>query len=195
MLFRSVVGGDHLQVIVLETFPEFRQVMFGTQGRGEDVLGTLEVGPVFHTATSGAVAATPTPGRAAIAFVIGVAFSLAGIGLGLRIWLQRAVDPQRVFSAPGLRLLPHLSERKFYADEVYDAVLVRPVRSLGSRLRRVVEPRVMDGWIRGLTDTASDFGQVFRTLQTGLIRDYAAYMVAFVVLFTIAAMLFAGTAK
>jgi NADH-quinone oxidoreductase subunit L len=151
--------------------------------------------PVFHTPTSGAVAATPTPGTAAIAFVIGVAFSLAGIGLGLRIWLQRAVDPQRVFSAPGLRLLPHLSERKFYADEVYDAVLVRPVRSLGSRLRRVVEPRVMDGWIRGLTDTASDFGQVFRTLQTGLIRDYAAYMVAFVVLFTIAAMLFAGAAK
>ncbi len=151
--------------------------------------------PVFHTATSGAVAVSPSAGTAALAFVIGVALSLAGIGLGLRIWLQRGVDPQRVAGAPGVRLLTRLSERKFYADEIYDALLVRPASALATRLRKVVEPRVMDGWVRGVSDTASDFGQVFRGMQTGLIRDYASYMVAFVVLFTIAAMLFAGAAR
>ena len=153
------------------------------------------LGPVFHTATSGAVAAAPSAGTAALAFAVGVAFSLVGIGLGLRIWLQHGVDPQRVAGAPLVRVATRLSERKFYADEIYDAVLVRPVRALATGLRKVVEPRVMDGWVRGVSDTASDFGQVFRGLQTGLIRDYASYMVAFVILFTIAAMLFAGAAR
>ena len=40
----AVVGGDHLQVIVLETIPEFRLVLFRAQGRGEDVFRAFEVG-------------------------------------------------------------------------------------------------------------------------------------------------------
>src|ERR1019366_4907273 len=41
---RAVVGRNHLKLILLEPFPEFWQVMLGTQGRGEDVLGALEIG-------------------------------------------------------------------------------------------------------------------------------------------------------
>src|SRR5450756_531781 len=44
----AVVGRDHLKVIVLEPLPEFRQVMFGTQGRGEDVFGALEILSLIH---------------------------------------------------------------------------------------------------------------------------------------------------
>jgi hypothetical protein len=53
----------------------------------------------------------------------------------------------------------------------------------------------MDSWIKGVSGVATDFSSAFRTIQTGLIRDYASYMVLFVVIFTVAVMLAAGLAK
>ncbi len=43
---RAVVGGDHLQMIVLQTFPEFRQVLFGAQGRRENIFRAFEIRPL-----------------------------------------------------------------------------------------------------------------------------------------------------
>src|ERR1035438_6912651 len=42
----TVVGGNHLQVVVPEPVPEFGQVLFGPQGWGEYVLGAFEIGPL-----------------------------------------------------------------------------------------------------------------------------------------------------
>jgi len=41
----AMVGGDHLQVIVLEAVPKLGLVLLGTQGRREHVLGAFEIGP------------------------------------------------------------------------------------------------------------------------------------------------------
>jgi NADH-quinone oxidoreductase subunit L len=151
--------------------------------------------PVFGTPTSGPVAADPAAATQWIAFAIGVVASAFGIGLGLRIWDQRKVDAAAWFSRPALRWLPQLSYHKFYFDEIYDAILVRPARGLARSMRRVVEPRVMDGWIRGIGDVATDFSSMARSLQTGLIRDYASYMVLFVGIFTVAAIVYTSVSK
>ena len=102
--------------------------------------------------------------------------------------MRRDLDPSRALARPGLRLLPRLSFHKLYFDEIYDALLVRPTRALARGLRRVGDP-VMDSWIKGVSGVATDFSSAFRSVQTGLIRDYASYMVLFVVIFTIAVML------
>ena len=102
--------------------------------------------------------------------------------------------PRAGFVRPVLHWLPRLSYNKFYFDEIYDAMLVRPTRALAGSLKRVVEPKVMDGWIGGLSDLATDFSAAFRTAQSGLIRDYASYMVLFAVAFTIAVIIAAGIA-
>lgn len=73
-------------------------------------------------------------------------------------------------------------------------MLVRPTRAVARGLRRAGDP-VMDSWIKGLSDVATDFSAAFRTAQTGMIRDYASYMVLFVLIFTIAVMVAAGIAK
>ncbi len=150
--------------------------------------------PVFHTATSGPLATTPGAGLGAIAFIAGLLMSLLGIGLALRIWVRRDLDTSGWFVRPVLHWLPRLSYNKFYFDEIYDAMLVRPTRALAGSLKRVVEPKVMDGWIGGLSDLATDFSAAFRTAQSGLIRDYASYMVLFAVAFTIAVIIAAGIA-
>ena len=150
--------------------------------------------PVFTSAGSGPIAREPTTGLGLIGFFVGLLCSLIGIGIALRIWVRRDLDPSRALARPGLRLLPRLSFHKLYFDELYDLMLVRPTRALARGLRRVGDP-VMDSWIKGLSGVATDFSAAFRTAQTGLIRDYASYMVLFVLIFTIAVMVAAGIAK
>ena len=150
--------------------------------------------PVFTAVGSGPIATEPGTGLGLIGFAIGLACSLLGIGLAIRIWIRRDLAPWRLLEAPGFRQLARLSFNKLYFDEIFDALLVRPTRALAGALRRVAEP-VMDSWIRGVSEVATDFSTVFRTAQTGLIRDYASYMVLFAVVFTVAVMLAAGVAR
>src|SRR5579871_1311096 len=42
----AVVGRDYLQVVVLQAVPELGLVLFGAQGRREDVFGAFEIGAV-----------------------------------------------------------------------------------------------------------------------------------------------------
>ncbi|MDQ2960783.1 MAG: NADH-quinone oxidoreductase subunit L [Candidatus Dormibacteraeota bacterium] len=141
--------------------------------------------PVFTTATSGPVAVDLSVGAAVIAGIVGTVFSLLGAGLAARIWLQKRPDAS-VLVARMPRALPMLSYNKFYFDEIYDAWLVRPVRQLARFLRRVVEPQVMDGWVRGIGDACSELGAWARDYQTGLLRDYASYMIAAAGIFVVA---------
>ena len=150
--------------------------------------------PVFASPGGSHIAKAPGLGLGVIGFVIGLTCSLIGIAIALRIWVRHDLDPSRVLARPGFRLLPRLSFNKLYFDEIYDALLVRPTRALARGLRRVGDP-VMDSWIKGGSGVATDFSSAFRTIQTGLIRDYASYMVLFVVIFTVAVMLAAGLAK
>ena len=150
--------------------------------------------PVFTSPGSAPIAKAPSLGWGLVGFVTGLTCSLIGIAIALRIWVRHDLDPSRALARPGLRLLPRLSFDKLYFDEIYDALLVRPTRALARGLRRVGDP-VMDSWIKGVSGVATDFSSAFRTIQTGLIRDYASYMVLFVVIFTVAVMLAAGLAK
>jgi len=133
--------------------------------------------PVF-SANAGQVTAEPGTAVGAITLAIGTLASLFGAGLAYRLWFQKQPHPQEVVARMP-RLLPQLSWHKFYFDELYDATLVRPTRALAASMRRVVEPRVMDGWIRGLTQLFNDISIDFRSVETGLIRDYATGMLLF----------------
>ena len=141
--------------------------------------------PVFTTPTSGHIAIDLGTGSAIIAGAVGTIASLAGAGLAARVWLQRNPDPGSVLARLP-RALPQLAYNTFYFDEMYDALLVRPTRQLARAMRRTVEPRVMDGWIRGVADACSELGSWAREYQTGLIRDYASYMIAAAGIFVVA---------
>ncbi|MGP8159848.1 MAG: NADH-quinone oxidoreductase subunit L [Candidatus Dormibacteria bacterium] len=150
--------------------------------------------PVFTAPGSGPLAKAPGTWPGVIGFLIGVTCSLIGIGVAIRIWWRHDLDPSQLLARPGLRLLPRLSFNKLYFDEIYDALLVRPTRAVARALRRVGEP-VMDSWIKGVSGVATDFSSAFRSAQTGLIRDYASYMVLFVIIFTVAVMVAAGLTR
>jgi len=130
--------------------------------------------PVF-TADGGQLLGEPPAATALLTVIVGTAASLVGSGLAMQWWYQRRPDAQ-VVAGRVPRVLTQLSLHKFYFDELYDAILVRPSRSLARAMRRVVEPEYADGWVQGIARSASSLGETFRVLQTGLLRDYAMGM-------------------
>jgi NADH-quinone oxidoreductase subunit L len=132
--------------------------------------------PVFSSA--GSIVAEPSTFRGALALAVGTIFSMAGVGIAYRLWYEKQPHAQEVVARLP-RLLPQLSWHKFYFDELYDAILVRPATAVAGTARRLVEPRVMDGWVRGITQFFADISIDFRAVETGLIRDYATAMLFF----------------
>jgi NADH-quinone oxidoreductase subunit L len=132
--------------------------------------------PVFASATG--VVTEPSTLKGALALALGTVASIIGVGMAYRFWYEKKPHPQEVV-AKLPPVLPQLSWHKFYFDELYDAILVRPTLAVAHAARRVLEPRVFDGWVRGVGQLFADISIDFRGVQTGLIRDYATGMLVF----------------
>jgi NADH-quinone oxidoreductase subunit L len=75
--------------------------------------------------------------------------------------------------------------RKYYVDEAYDAVFVRPLVRGGEVILDHFDKRVVDGPLNGAAAAAGAAGKGLSLLQTGLIKEYA-------LAFLIGAVLFLG---
>lgn len=71
-------------------------------------------------------------------------------------------------------VLYQISFNKFYVDEVYDFVFIRPFTRLSSFFARFIDPWVIDGTVNGVAATARGFSNLWRFLQTGNVQHYAA---------------------
>jgi NADH-quinone oxidoreductase subunit L len=103
-----------------------------------------------------------------------------GLSIGLSLILGLAgivvawlLYGARVRPVPRRLGLQRVLERKFYFDELYDAVFYRPTVWVAKALRRWVEDPLITGTIRGLADETRDVGGLFARAQTGLLRTYA----------------------
>ncbi len=75
---------------------------------------------------------------------------------------------------------------KWYVDELYDAVIVRPIEALSRLLDKFAEKRGIDGIVNGVGKTVRWGGDRLRLLQSGQVGFYIFIMVmGIVVLFTI----------
>jgi NADH-quinone oxidoreductase subunit L len=70
---------------------------------------------------------------------------------------------------------------KYYVDEIYGAILVRPAVYFSLFLWKMVDVVFIDGLINGLATAYSDVSQFFRGVQTGRVRSYATLFVVGVV--------------
>jgi NADH-quinone oxidoreductase subunit L len=70
-----------------------------------------------------------------------------------------------------------LLNRKFYVDEVYDAIVVRPLRRLGD-ICFGLDNYLVDGLIWLVTAVPQLIAHVLRTMQRGAMQGYALGMVA-----------------
>lgn len=74
-------------------------------------------------------------------------------------------------------LLATISYKKFYVDEIYDALIVRPLNRLSAILHRVVDKTFIDGLVNGVGRGVYESGKVLRLAQSGNVGFYLFLMV------------------
>jgi len=146
-------------------------LLFGGGARLEHWLA-----PVTDVAVAPAAEASPATERALV--VSAVLVAVLGLVAALRLLKPETLVPARL--APPERGLGRLLWNKWYVDELYDAIVVRPVMWLSRKvLWKVVDVRVVDGLLVNGTAAASRaVGWVGSRLQTG---EVGVYVVLFVV--------------
>jgi len=103
--------------------------------------------------------------------VLSTILALSGIVVAWLVFLKKRVDVV-AFAAdhPGLY---NFLYKKWYFDEVYNDLIVFPLRRLAMYLWQVIDVKVIDGTILGIARGVDELSRGLRTLQTGLVRNYA----------------------
>jgi NADH-quinone oxidoreductase subunit L len=131
--------------------------------------GLIQFGRLWHPLTTwlAPVAAPLTEAsnaKEAIASVAAVVLGLAGIGVAYVLYGARSRTAPKPLT---------VLERRFYWDELYDAIFYKPAVLLAEALGRFVERPLIAGSIgevtRGFRLGSGELGRV----QNGLVRSYA----------------------
>ena len=75
------------------------------------------------------------------------------------------------------RALYTLSLEKFYVDEIYDTLIVGPVRKIARGCWRILDSAIIDGGLTLAALTVRSMGNAIRYTQTGVVQNYALIMV------------------
>jgi NADH-quinone oxidoreductase subunit L len=112
---------------------------------------------------------------------VSVLTALAGIFVAMFFWLRNRTAAAKV--ARSVAPLYTLLLNKYYVDEVYNAVIVQPIKQLSTLiLWRGVDVGLIDGAVNGVGRLVRGSSTSLRRLQTGSIRAYAASLFVGVVL-------------
>ena len=113
-------------------------------------------------------------GHDATLVYIALATGLGGILLAYVFYVVNPGIPQSI--ANGLGAIYRLVVNKFYVDEIYDFLVVRPVLTSSRDVFWAMDRVIVDGAVNGVASQARAVGRVLRSWQTGSIRTYASWV-------------------
>jgi NADH-quinone oxidoreductase subunit L len=110
---------------------------------------------------------------------IGIALTLLLIGsiiyLAYRIFMIKGLVPASDKNTKGFSKI--LAE-KYYIDEIYDTIIVKPLLFISEKLYSLVELKIIDAFVEGIGKTVVLGSRVFRLMQSGSISLYLLLMIA-----------------
>jgi NADH-quinone oxidoreductase subunit L len=107
----------------------------------------------------------------ALSLTGGAVMSLAGIGIAYLVWVRRPGTSIRLVAR--FRHVHTFLIHKWYFDEAYDVLLVRPITTLGRAASTTFERVVIDGVSQGAAVVVRTGNSLVRVAQSGLVRYYA----------------------
>ncbi|MGH9520698.1 MAG: NADH-quinone oxidoreductase subunit L, partial [Terriglobales bacterium] len=108
--------------------------------------------------------------------IISVSIAVLGLLLAWFFYLKRPELPEKL--ATSLRGLYHLVWNKYWVDELYGAVITRPLAAFSRVvLWRGVDVGMIDGAVNGVGFGAVGVGNGLRRQASGQIRSYATWVV------------------
>jgi NADH-quinone oxidoreductase subunit L len=107
--------------------------------------------------------------------------AIAGILIAVYFWLRNPAAAAAMASR--LRPIYTLLYNKYYVDELYDTLLVQPIKQLSIKgLWRGADAILIDGAVNGVGTVVNTTSTALRRLQTGSVRTYATAIFVGVVL-------------
>ncbi len=111
-------------------------------------------------------------------WLAGVAVASAAIGWVVASWLYLKQPGKPEQLAKSLSGIYTTLYNKYYVDELYAAVIVRPLVWLSENvLWKVVDVEAIDGTVNGIAHGATAVGDTVRHTQSGNTRSYAVWVV------------------
>jgi NADH-quinone oxidoreductase subunit L len=131
--------------------------------------------PVFEGSTrlqeqAGAMAPEGQRGTELLLMGISVAMALAGIGYAVTRYKRQPLEAEPTG-------LGKFFANKWYVDEFYDAIIVRPVNGIAKFFSRWIERSVIDGIVNGVGRLVQYGSRQIRLLQSGQVGGYVLLMV------------------
>jgi NADH-quinone oxidoreductase subunit L len=171
-----LVGGpDHFEAFLHPVFSAYAPRPVA--GQEESLAGAAE-------AHGGGI--EPNPAMELVHALTGPPVIVAIVGLLIAWWLyiKKPELPERM--AKSMRGLYELLLNKYYVDEIYLAVIVRPLIWISTNiLWHTADEWMIDGTVNGAAKVARETGGKLRELQSGNARSYATWVVVGAVGFTV----------
>jgi NADH-quinone oxidoreductase subunit L len=135
------------------------------------------VEPVFAAARGAEAHAAPV-GAVPMA-ILSLAIGVAGVLVATRFYVWRPEIPARMAErySKAYRVLLN----KYYVDELYDALIVEPIRRGSFWLWRKFDEPVIDGSVNGVASVVRVGSLVLRRVQTGYVMNYVLSFIVGVV--------------
>lgn len=108
----------------------------------------------------------------------GFVFAAASLGVALALWAYGRRPGIMAGLTQHFPWLYRLVARKYFVDELYDALIVRPGRRLSERVSAHFDVGVIDAIVNGVGWVTARFSETVRRTQTGFVRNYALYLIA-----------------
>ena len=119
-------------------------------------------------------------------------YMLMGASVGLALlaiiyaWMRFSKRPELEDASGTGKVLAN----KWYVDELYDAVIARPLQAFAGFLNNIFERRIIDGVVNGVGRGIQYAGRQVRLVQSGQVGSYILLMVLSLVLMVL--MVFYG---
>ncbi len=109
-----------------------------------------------------------------VAMLISVVLGIIGLSLGMLLFRDKFHFSDYL---PALNPVRKVLENKYYIDEFYQMVIIRPLEAVSRFCKEIMDRLVIDGLVNHLGRGAKEFSGMIRQMQTGDIRRLALLMI------------------
>ena len=104
--------------------------------------------------------------------ILSVGVAGLGIYIAAQIYLKRPQIADNLSTS--LKPIYQLLRKKYYVDEIYEALFVKPIHWLSeSFLWKIVDVKLIDGLVNGTAKFFGSLSSVLRFTNTGVVQTYA----------------------
>jgi NADH-quinone oxidoreductase subunit L len=102
---------------------------------------------------------------------ISTGIAVAGVILAYLMYIKDPDLPAKIVKK--FKLAYTIIYNKYYVDEIYDAAIVKPTVKTSFILWRIVDVKIIDGFVNSIARIVELKGEVLKLFQTGYVRNYA----------------------